>query len=102
MVGGVDGPASDFSSGGFWYLDKDLRRLIGGGEARPYKLPYCAGGDAAAGAQGIWGALDAAASDLQATQGTADPDGWRANATAQRISFRPGLLTTTMRFTNRP
>jgi acyl-homoserine lactone acylase PvdQ len=102
IVGGDAGPASDFSSGGFWYLDKDLRRLVGGGEARPYKLQYCAGGDATACAQGIWAAFDAAASDLQATQGTADPDAWRANATKERISFRPGLLTTTLRFTNRP
>ena len=50
----------------------------------------------------MWGAFDAAASDLQAAQGTADPNAWRADATAERIHFRPGLLPTTMRYTNRP
>ncbi len=35
------------------------------------------------------------------TQGP-DPGAWRADATAERIHFDPGVLGTTMRFTNRP
>jgi hypothetical protein len=103
-VVGIDaGPASDFSDGGFWYLDKDLRRLAGAsGLKRPYHLRYCGAGVAAACVAAIWGAFDAAANDLQAAQGTADPDAWTADATKERIHFRPGLLATTMRFTNRP
>ena len=31
-----------------------------------------------------------------------DPDAWRADATAERIKFAPGLLPFTMRYTNRP
>ena len=31
-----------------------------------------------------------------------DPAAWRADANAERISFVPGLLQTTMRYTNRP
>jgi hypothetical protein len=102
LVGSDAGAASDFTDGGFWYLDKDLRRLVGDAEARPFKLRYCAGGDATACAQAIWAAFDAAASDLQAAQATPDPDAWRADATKERIHFRPGLLPTTLRFTNRP
>ena len=39
--------------------------------------------------------------DAVAAQG-ADPAGWRASATAERIKFAPGLLPTTIRYTNRP
>ena len=31
-----------------------------------------------------------------------DPDTMRADATKERIVFRPGLLPTTIRYTNRP
>jgi len=31
-----------------------------------------------------------------------DPDALRADANAERIGFRPGLLPTTIRYTNRP
>jgi hypothetical protein len=50
----------------------------------------------------IWEALAAAGEELAAEQGTADPSAWRADATAERIEFVPGLLPTTMRYTNRP
>ncbi len=35
------------------------------------------------------------------TQGP-DPTAWRADAKAERITFTPGLLSYTMRYTNRP
>jgi hypothetical protein len=44
----------------------------------------------------------AAGAALTADQGTPDPAAWRADATAERIHFAPGLLSTTMRYTNRP
>ncbi len=37
-----------------------------------------------------------------ASQGTADPAAWRASAVPERITFQPGLLPYTMRYTNRP
>ena len=49
----------------------------------------------------LWAALEAAGTELAAAQG-ADPDAWRADATAERIHFDPGVLGTTIRFTNRP
>ena len=36
--------------------------------------------------------FQAAAAELTAEQGTSDPADWRADATAERISFVPGLL----------
>ena len=52
--------------------------------------------------QAIWNAIAAAGAELTAAQGTSDPAAWRADATAERIHFAPGLLPTTMRYTNRP
>ena len=49
----------------------------------------------------LWAALDAAGAELQAAQGP-DPAAWRADATKERITFVPGLLKTTLRYTNRP
>jgi hypothetical protein len=102
LIGTNAGPSSGFTDGGFWYLDKDLRRLTGATFAAPFKRRYCGNGDAAACAQAIWGAFEAAANDLQAAQGTADADAWTSDATKERIGFRPGLLPTTIRYTNRP
>jgi hypothetical protein len=103
IVGTDAGPGSDFSDGGFWYLDKDLRRLAGAdGLKRPYHLRYGGGGVGTACVAAIWSAFDAAADDLQAAQRTAGPDAWTADATRERIHFRPGLLATTLRYANRP
>jgi hypothetical protein len=49
----------------------------------------------------LWAAVDAAGAALEAKQG-ADPAAWRANATAERIRFAPGILPATMRWANRP
>ena len=50
----------------------------------------------------LWGAFDAAGGGSQAAQGSADPDAWVSDANAERITFAPGLLPTTIRYTNRP
>jgi acyl-homoserine lactone acylase PvdQ len=102
IVGSEGGPAGDFTDGGFWYLDKDLRTLTGAKFAQPLRTRYCGAGSAAACATALWGAFEAAGAALQAAQGTPDPDAWRADANKERISFAPGLLKTTIRFTNRP
>jgi hypothetical protein len=75
-------------------VDRDLRGL-------GYANAYCGHGDRTACSKGLWAALDAAGNDLQAAQG-ADPTQWHADATKERIAFAPGILPTTMRWTNRP
>jgi hypothetical protein len=62
---------------------------------------YCGNGDLAACRAALWAAMEAAGAELEAAQG-ADPNAWRADATRERISFAPGLLPYTMRYTNRP
>ena len=49
----------------------------------------------------LWAALNSAGAQLARTQGS-NPAAWRSDATRERISFVPGLLPLTMRYTNRP
>ena len=96
LMGRDDVPNSSGSAyidGWYGYVDKDLRGQ--------FANHYCGAGDATACSKGLWAALDAAGNDLAAAQG-ADPTAWRSDATAERIRFAPGILTTTMRWTNRP
>lgn len=96
LMGRDDAPGpsgSAYIDGWYGYVDRDLRR--------GYANAYCGRGDRTACSQGLWAALDAAGNDLQAAQGP-DPTQWHSDATAERIHFAPGLLPTTMRWTNRP
>jgi acyl-homoserine lactone acylase PvdQ len=96
LMGRDDAPnaqGSSYIDGWYGYVDKDLRGQ--------FANHYCGAGDATACSKGLWAALESAGNDLAATQG-ADPAAWRANATAERIHFAPGILTATMRWTNRP
>jgi acyl-homoserine lactone acylase PvdQ len=93
LVGKNSGTAGDFTDGGFWYLEKDLRTINGEKLARRFHTKFCANGNRAKCAAAVWKALDAV---------PGDPDALTANANAERIAFRPGLLQTTIRYTNRP
>ena len=87
---------------GFWsYVQKDLRTLLGRPVAGTYATHFCGGGDVARCAAALWAALDDAVAEVAATQG-ADPAAWRADATKERIVFAPGILTRTMRGSNKP
>jgi acyl-homoserine lactone acylase PvdQ len=90
-----------FFSGWNSYLDKDLRTLLGRPVQGRYNARYCGAGVVATCRDALWAAVDEAGNELAARQGP-DPAGWRASATAERISFAPGLLKTTIRYTNRP
>ena len=92
---------SAFISGWYGYVDKDLRTLLGQPVRGPFSRRYCGAGVLEACRQALWSALDSAASELEQAQGPA-PSAWRADATAERIRFASGVLTDTMRWTNRP
>jgi acyl-homoserine lactone acylase PvdQ len=97
-----DLPPSGQYSGWYQYFDRDIRSLLGMKIKAPFKVSYCGKGKKGACQQAIWAALAAAGAELEAAQGSPDPRLWRSDATRERISFAPGLLTTTMRYTNRP
>jgi hypothetical protein len=91
-----------FGGGWYGYVDKDLRTLLGGRGVRDrFNLRYCGDGSLSACRASLWAALKSAADGLAASQGP-DPSQWRADANAERLRFAPGLITNTMRFTNRP
>ena len=92
---------SSYGSGWYGYIDKDLRSLLGRPVTAPYSRRYCGGGDLAACRASLWAALEAAAKTLAEAQGP-DPAAWRADANPERINFKPGVFTQTMRWANRP
>jgi acyl-homoserine lactone acylase PvdQ len=92
---------SSFASGWYEYVDKDLRTLLGRHVRGKFNLRYCGGGSLSRCRASIYAALQRATAQLAAGQG-ADPSAWRADATRERISFTPGLIRDTIRWTNRP
>jgi acyl-homoserine lactone acylase PvdQ len=88
-------------NGWYQYLERDLRRLLGKRVRKPLENSYCGGGRKGKAQNAIWNAIAAAGQELTAEQGTADPAAWRADADAERLAFVPGLLPTTLRYTNR-
>ena len=89
-------------SGWYQYFDRDIRALLGIKVKDPFRVSYCGKGKKGACQQAIWAALAAAGAELEAAQGSPDPKQWRSDAVRERITFAPGLLPTTMRYTNRP
>ncbi|HYZ29827.1 MAG TPA: penicillin acylase family protein [Thermoleophilaceae bacterium] len=92
---------TSYGAGWYSYVDKDLRSLLGLPVAAPFSRRYCGNGDLAACRDSLWSVLQKVAQDLAAAQGP-DPSAWRADATGERLAFKPGLLTQTMRWANRP
>jgi acyl-homoserine lactone acylase PvdQ len=87
---------------GWWsYVHRDLRSLLGRQVVGAYRTRFCGAGDVARCAASLWAALDQAAAALEAAQGGAAST-WRADATAERIRFAPGILPRTMRGSNKP
>jgi acyl-homoserine lactone acylase PvdQ len=102
LVPRFDLPPSGQYSGWYQYFDKDVRSLLGDKVRAPFNVRYCGAGVKAACQADVWAAIDAAGADLAQSQGTEDPTAWRSDATRERITFVPGLLPYTMRYTNRP
>jgi acyl-homoserine lactone acylase PvdQ len=92
---------SSYGSGWYGYVDKDLRTLLGRPVNGRFNTRFCGQGNLAACRDSLWGAVDAAGNQLAAAQG-ANPSSWRQSAEPERIRFAPGVLPTTMRWTNRP
>jgi acyl-homoserine lactone acylase PvdQ len=102
LVGQDNSPRTGFTNGAINHVDKDLRTLIGTRFREPFRTRFCGGGDVAACRAAVWAAVDATGAALEQRQGTGVATAWRADANAERITFQPGLLPTTIRYTNRP
>jgi acyl-homoserine lactone acylase PvdQ len=101
IVAPFNAPPGGQYSGWHIYMDKDLRSLLGQPVKGPFEVRYCGNGNLSACRTSLWAAIKAAGDELTAVHGT-DPAAWRADATKERITFVPGLLSFTMRYTNRP
>ncbi len=97
-----DLPPGGQYSGWYQYFDRDIRSLLGQKVSQPLDNAYCGGGNLKQCRKDIWSAIEKAGKSLQASQGSADPAAWHSDAVRERIDFAPGILTTTMRYTNRP
>jgi len=97
-----DQPPSGQYSGWYQYFQRDAKSILGKNVKDPLRLSYCGKGDLEKCQNDLWDAIEASGDEIAADQGTGDPAQWRSSATAERISFTPGLLSTTMRYTNRP
>ena len=82
-------------------MDKDLCTLLGEPVRGKYAVRYCGDGSVSRCRTLLWHAMNQAGDQLAASQGP-DPVDWRASALTERITFVPGLLPFTMRYTNRP
>jgi acyl-homoserine lactone acylase PvdQ len=102
LEGRSNSPGSGFTGGRINFVDKDLRALLGQNLRSPFKTRFCGSGDLAGCRDALWAAVDAAGNELAAAQGSDDPAAWTSDANAERIKFAPGLLQTTIRYTNRP
>jgi acyl-homoserine lactone acylase PvdQ len=83
------------------YLNKDLRTILGQRVRGRYSVRYCGGGNVNRCRRLMWRAIDMAGRKLAAKQGPI-PSVWHSSATAEKISFVPGLLPYKMAYTNRP
>ena len=95
---GASGSAFDPTWAG--YVSKDLRTELGMSVRGRFSRRYCGNGSLSACRKSLWAAIAAAAARLSATEGP-DPTRWYSSATAERITFAPGLIPFTMRWTNR-
>jgi acyl-homoserine lactone acylase PvdQ len=101
FVSQYDHPPGGQYTGWHIYMNKDLRTILGEPVRGKYAVRYCGGGSVSRCRRLLWGAIDQAGNALQAKQGSS-PAAWRVSATAERITFVPGLLPFTMRYANRP
>ena len=97
-----DQPPGGQYSGWYQYFDRDIRRLLHMKQPQPFEKRYCGAGNLQKCQTAIWDAIANAGKKLTRQQGTSDPSAWRSSADAERIHFVPGLLKTTMAYTNRP
>ena len=101
-----DNPNDGVGTGGQYtgwhvWMDKDLRTILGQPVKGKFAVRYCGAGNLGRCRSLLWSAIDQAGTRLAAAQGP-NPAGWHSSATAEEITFIPGLLPYKMAYTNRP
>ena len=83
------------------YVDKDLRTVLGDHVDGKFSRGYCGNGNLDVCRNDLWAALKRNVDRLAFERGP-NPRLWLQDATAERITFFPGLIPNTMRMSNRP
>jgi len=83
------------------WMYKDLRTILGEKVRGKFAVRYCGAGSLRRCRALLWAAVTEAGDELAAAQGP-NPAEWRSSAAAEAITFIPGILNYTMRYTNRP
>jgi acyl-homoserine lactone acylase PvdQ len=94
-----DSPSSTgsaYDEGWYGYVFKSLKEVLGLPVRGPYSRPYCGNGSLSACRESLWAAIEAAAEQLEKTQGP-EPNNWRAAPV--RITFPPTFLPLPPTFT---
>jgi len=94
------GTGGQYSGWHIW-MQKDLRSVLGEHVRGAFAVRYCGGGNLRRCAKLLWSALNTAGNELASQQGP-NPAHWHQSATAEEITFVPGILPYKMRYTNRP
>jgi acyl-homoserine lactone acylase PvdQ len=101
LVSIYDQPPGGQYTGWHIYMQKDLRTMLGMPVRGKFAIRYCGGGSLKRCRSMLWNAIDRAGAKLAGTQGP-NPADWHSSAKAEQIEFVPGILSYTMRYTNRP
>jgi acyl-homoserine lactone acylase PvdQ len=99
-----DPPPGGQEVGWFQYFDRDIRGLLARKRSKVadrFNLTYCGKGRLGLCRSEVWTAIQAAANQLTADQGTPDPAAWRASAVADDFNYSPLPLVTSP-YSNRP
>jgi hypothetical protein len=96
-----DQPPGGQYTGWHVWMYKDLRAIMGEPVSGPFSIRYCGAGSLTRCRELMWNAIDQAGNLLAAKQGS-NPANWHSSATAEEVTFVPGLLPYEMRYTNRP
>ena len=96
-----DQPPGGQYSGWYQYFERDIKKLLGKSQPKPFKKSYCGKGSLSACQTAVWNAIAQSGTELEIKYGTADPSQWQSSATAEQIKFSP-INILTMAYTNRP
>ena len=96
-----DSPPGGQYNGWHQYFDRDIKKLLGKDQPKPFKKNYCGKGNRKQCQTAVWNAIAEAGEQLEVEYGTPDPSQWFADATAEEIRFSP-IPILTMAYTNRP
>lgn len=95
-----NGTGGQYTGWHIW-MYKDLESVLGEKVKGPFAVRYCGAGNLKRCARLLWGAINSAGNELATQQGSSPAD-WHSSATAEQITFVPGLLSYQMAYTNRP